>query len=307
MELGEATALAGRFITRAIFKVHRLPLHEHSQRAVMWWKNQNSNISVGKSLRERRKHLRLFSVHDGVDEAKQLSLHLTVSALTVDLDKGRCPALFGTLCSIYTSRPLTCRTVPMHYSRPSSDLGSYLARFVATADYLCNTSPDAPAVLEGDIICDMRIQEARRRAFELVEAERGWKRRLVVLMEDPVSARSAGLPTLANVLHNSEPGSATSVSMIAAWRAAKNLGTLSSRDFAEVCVKQRRLLRSAIARTQDRRSMLVLQGMLSEYESELANIARSLLGRISVRRLLKKLRAGLEEKRLGHGTKRLAG
>ena len=50
MELGEATALADKFITRLIFKLHTLPLDTKRGRAMAWWKRSGSALPVKEAL-----------------------------------------------------------------------------------------------------------------------------------------------------------------------------------------------------------------------------------------------------------------
>ena len=87
-----------------------------------------------------------FSVRDEIDRGRKRSQHLTISAVSVHIEKEKCPALEADKCSIYGIRPLTCRTVPFHYSRPNSVLANYLDNFANTPGHLCKTTPDAPLV-----------------------------------------------------------------------------------------------------------------------------------------------------------------
>lgn len=281
MELGEATALADKFVTRVIFKLHSLPLYEHGKRARLWWKGQGGGLSVRKALDEARQHLAHFSVRDDVDKARGRSLHLTISALTMDREKGRCPALANNCCSVYQSRPLTCRTVPLHYSRPPSTLPTYLDHFVSTPGYHCRISAEAAVVLKGGMVDHPSLQQARQDAVAMAEADRDWKKEVVALMSNPDQARAVGLPSYETVLRNSDAGGASLVSMIAAWRVAKRVGMLSSGQFDEVCRSQSRLLRTEIACCADPDLSAGFQDMLAEYDIEAANARQSLLSTIS--------------------------
>ena len=118
MELSEATALAGTFVTSILFKAHSVPIDARSDAARTWWRTQASRIPIGPALEERRRHLSQFASRKRTDKAGGRHVFLTMSAIVEDDGSGRCPALAAdNLCSIYESRPLTCRTVPLHYSR----------------------------------------------------------------------------------------------------------------------------------------------------------------------------------------------
>jgi hypothetical protein len=152
---------------------------------------------------------------------------------------------------------------------PLSVLGSYLDKFVCTSGYLCDTTTDAPVVLDGESITDPLVQEARDEAIRLAESERAWKNAILSLMDDPDAAQAAGLPAYEAVLRNSDAGSATAVPMLVAWRIARNLGILSPDTFVEVCQKQISLIKLELGREPDPELAGDLAARLSDYEIEL--------------------------------------
>jgi Fe-S-cluster containining protein len=267
MELSEATALADKFITSLFFRVYSLPLHK---RAAQSRQARGGGLRVAEALEEERDTLSHFSTRDEIDKSKRRSLHLTISALTVDREKGRCPALVENLCTIYESRPFSCRTVPMHYSRPSSALGSHLDEFVRTPGYSCDTTMNAPVVFDGQAITDPSVKQARDEAFKLAQSERAWKAKLVSLMDDPGAASAAGLPTYEDVLRYADGGSAAAVSMLIAWRVARDAGLISAGSFEEICRKQIALIDSELERVSDVELTIRLLELRSDYELELA-------------------------------------
>lgn len=283
MELGEAAALAETFITRVMFKVHSLPLYETSRRAALWHGAQVSQLPVGPALAEMREHLSRFSVRDEIDKARGRSLHLTISAIAVDLEPVRCPALRDNVCSIYDVRPLTCRTVPLHYSRPPSSLAGYLDEFVAKPGHACSVSATAPVALNGQAILDEAVEKARSAAFEMSAADYAWKREIAAAMADPDTAAACGLPSHELVQQNSDRGVASLVSMLAPWRIATRLGVLSDRAFETVCREQARLLAAALAGRPSYAGSGDLQAMLLDYEVENARAMSRPLGVLTQR------------------------
>lgn len=256
MELSEATALADRFITALYLRIWTIPLSKGSKRA-----SQRPD-----EAEENRRHIGHFSVRDKIDRSKGRSLHLTISAQTIDRKGGRCPALIDNRCGIYEVRPLSCRTVPLHFSKPVSQLGPALDRFVRTPGHLCDTSPNAPVVLDGDRVTDPSIQQGRDDALKLAKADQGWKKQILSLMDNPSAAPAAGLPTYEAVLRSSDAGFGASVPMLVAWRVARNEGIISPQVFNEVCGKQILLLKSALERAANLELAGRLVGMLSDYE-----------------------------------------
>jgi Fe-S-cluster containining protein len=273
IELGEATSLAGVFITNLLLKVHSLPLATDPRGTVRWWKTQGSTLPARAALDETRRHIGYFSSQDRLDKGQRRTRHLELSALTLDTAIGRCPALVGKLCGIYDNRPLGCRTVPMHYSRPQSVLAHYLDRFVATPQFGCNTAPEAPIVFNRQVV-DPAIQRARDDAFAIAQTDRRWKDSLVALMRCPDAAAAHGLPSYEAVLRNADAGSATTVPMRVAWRVARGAGLLSDHDFRAVCLAQLRLIEAELARNPGAAFAEELTEMLADYRDELFDIAR---------------------------------
>ncbi len=268
MELSEATALAGTFITRVMFKVHSLPLHETGRRAALWRETQRSELPIRQALVETREHHSRFSVRDEIDKGKGRSLHLTISAVAVDVEPARCPALRGNICGIYDARPLTCRTVPLHYSRPSSFLAGDLDEFATKPGHDCNVSASAPVVLEGQTILDEALSKSRLAAYECQVFDYAWKREIVAAMDDAETAAACGLPSHELVQQNSDRGVASAVSMLAAWRIARRLGVLSDRSFERLCRDQTHLIATALAGRLGDSEAAELQAMLLQYEIE---------------------------------------
>src|SRR5262249_47748877 len=148
---------------------------------------------VRAALDEARQAMLVASSHQQIDKANRRSLHLTITALPVPLEPGCCPALDGEHCAIYAERPATCRSVPLHYSRPDSTLARYLDQFVATPGYRCDTGAGAPVVLANGGISASAWQEARLAARSLQHADRPWKEAILRRVLGPASER-AGLP-----------------------------------------------------------------------------------------------------------------
>ena len=275
MELSEATALGDRFITSVVFKAHSLPINERSEWAAGWWKSHESRIPIRPALEEQRRYLSHFASRRQVERRRDRQVFLTISAIVNDDGRGRCPALAGNLCSIYDARPLTCRTVPMHYSRPPSALRAYLDRFTATPDYRCDTSATAPIILDGNRIVDAAVERHREEAISLARKERAWKDQLILLMDDDRKAEAAGLPTYDAVLANTDQGYATLLPMIVVWRVAKDRGLLSLEAFHNLCRKQMALIQAEMGREPGESLRKELAHLLSIYEAELASAQRA--------------------------------
>jgi len=270
MELSEAAALADKFVTSLFLKVWSLPLTRRSRGTDA--SGRGSIRTDEEVLEEHRRHIGRFSVRDRIDRANARSLHLTISVRTIDREKGRCPALIDKRCGIYETRPLSCRAVPLHFSQPDSQLARSLDAFVRLPGHLCDTSPDAAVVLDGDRVTDPSMRQARDAALEMAKADRAWKNAILSLMDDPTAAKAAGLPTYHEVVRNSDAGFASAVSMLAAWRVARDRGIISASSFEEICKKQISLLKTEIERAANLELAGRLAAMLSEYERAYAGV-----------------------------------
>ena len=268
MELGEATILADAFITSLLFKVHSLPISERSEWAGQWWRNRESRIPLRPALDEGQRHLSYFASRRRLDRQRDRQVFLEISAIVDDGGKGRCPALVNGLCGIYDARPLTCRTVPMHYSRAPSTLQSYLDQFVATPGHQCDTASSAPLILDGNRVLDPQIRDDREQAIAVAKMDRRWKERLVNVMDDADRAAAAGLPTYDAVLQNSDNGYATLLPMIVAWRVAESAGLLSREQLKDICQKQAILIKDRIARDTTGQTPKELLDALAMYDLE---------------------------------------
>ena len=271
MELGEAAGLANTFILSLLFKVHSLPISDRSGWAGHWWQGRNSRIPLRPALDEAERHLRLFATRS-VDKSRDRQLFLEISVIVEDDGAGRCPALEGDLCSIHETRPQTCRTVPLHYSRAPSTLERSLDQFAATPGFSCDTTPSAPAILDGNRILDPQLSEDRTKAVALAKADRGWKDQMLALMKDASRVAATGLPHLDAVLANSDNGYATLLPMIVAWRVAADAGYLSRAELSDLCRKQADLIRRKIAGEPGKPAAKGLLDTLAMYESELSEM-----------------------------------
>ena len=268
MELGEAAGLAGTFILSLLFKVHSLPASERSDWAGHWWRDRNSRIPLRPALDEAERHLRLSATRS-VDKSRDRQMFLEISAIADDDGEGRCPALAGDLCSIHDIRPQTCRTVPLHYSRAPSTLEQCLDQFVATPGFKCDTTPSAPAILDGNRIVDSQLNADRAKAVALAKSDRAWKEQLIARMKDGPRAAAAGLPQLDAVFANSDNGYATMLPMIVAWRVAADAGFLSRTELEVLCRKQADLIRRKVAGEVGKPAAKALFDTLAMYESAL--------------------------------------
>jgi Fe-S-cluster containining protein len=273
MELGEAASLADTFVLSVIFKVHSLPLSDRSGWARQWWRKQNSRLPLRAALDEERRHLSHFAVRRQVDRQRDRQTFLDIMATVDDDGRGRCPALIDGICSIYDVRPLTCRTVPMHYSRPPSTLQNYVDGFTSTPDYKCDTTDLAPAIFDGNRVVDPQIQADRERAVLQAGKDRPWKERIAGMMEDDFLAASVELPTYASVINNSDSGYATLLPMIVAWRVALSEGLISREAFRDVCEKQARLFKDAIGAHEPGLAPRYLLDSLATYQFELSKVS----------------------------------
>ncbi len=171
------------------------------------------------------------------DMSEPRRVYLTISALALDLETGACTARSGNACGIYERRPLSCRSVPIHYSCSAPEAEIRFDAFVSTPDYACDTSSGAPSFLsDGEILCNA-VLNARQAACAQAAADAKWKRAIVKAM------KSGGheLPTLADVERNASIGVLVAP-MASGWLIAREAGLLEPDSLTSVLSAQIRLL-----------------------------------------------------------------
>lgn len=238
MELSEAALLSDAFVFRLSFRIYDLPKAVSDYLAALAPERTSSRGAAAyfQSRRLLRAYAALsFDAKDRRDgKPIAVSRYLTISALTLDSGSGRCWALDQGKCSLYDRRPLACRTVPLHYSRPEALAALDLDAFVATPGFACDTGPSASLLLDDGRIVDDQILTAREQGFAIAEADRGWKSAIVRRMK---SGGLVGLPTLQDIRDNS-PYGVTTTSMRLAWQIAVEAGPMSSEQMKALLTAQ---------------------------------------------------------------------
>ena len=219
--LSEAAALADVFVFRLMFRLYWLPLRPASNEGAAFFEKKRL-LAAYAARKYPTKSWRDGKTIEGTG-------YLAISALTVDTSPGACGARRGGLCGIYDRRPLTCRTVPFHYSRAEALAESDLAAFVATPGYGCDTGDDADAVIEAGQIVDPAIRQARSQALSLAADDRRWNEAILKRVKAESSQR-AGLPTLGEIEANARFG-ATTATMRVAWQIATDSGLITVDEY----------------------------------------------------------------------------
>jgi Fe-S-cluster containining protein len=228
VELSEAAALSDVFVFRLMFRLYWLPrslsdylkLHPSPRASVVFY--QKKRLLDAFAARRVSATVR----QDG--RTVGCTKYLTLSAITVDTSPGACSALSGPRCGIYERRPLSCRSVPFHYSRADALAQNDLGLFLNTPGYDCDTGDTADIVLDDGRIVDAQVRQAREDALSLAARDRRWGEAIARRMKSPVGADRV-LPNFVEVEANAAFG-ATSISMGVAWQVAADIGLIERRD-----------------------------------------------------------------------------
>jgi Fe-S-cluster containining protein len=224
VQLSEAAALADVFVFRLMFRLYALPRTLAGYRA-----SRSEGAESAEAFHESKRLTAAFAARRRFAKRRQgaravdYAEYLVISALTLDTGAGACTALSGGRCGIYERRPLACRTLPFHYSRPEASAESALETFVGTPGYRCDTTARAPVVLEAGRIVDPRSRQARRDALELCGQDRGWQQAILRRLK----SGGGSLPSLREIEANAAFG-ATTVSMRIAWEIAAEAGVIGA-------------------------------------------------------------------------------
>lgn len=229
VELSEAAALLDVFVFRLMFRLYWLP--QQVRDYLQGTERQPNSSSV---FFEKKRLLSAFCARKypakGRRDGKPVAYtkYLLISALALDTIDGECSALSDNKCSIHDRRPLSCRSVPLHYSRAEANAEQDLEAFVRTSGYQCDTSGRAPVILEGGRIVDPQINAARSAAIALAARDHPWSEAIVRRMGSSVSP-GLSLPSLAEVEASASLGAVT-MSMRAAWQVAADIAFVTPEE-----------------------------------------------------------------------------
>lgn len=230
VELGETAALADTFAWQLMFRLYSLP-----QNLAGYLSPKQSREQAGVEYYESKRLLSHFAAHSYnakakvYDEVEDRTFYLSISALALDPANGSCGALADNRCSIYDRRPLSCRSVPLHYSRGEAFGPGDLDAFTGHAANLCDTGPEAPLVMQGGRVVDPAIAAARSAAHDQADADKRWKQAIFKAMK----SNSAGLPNMRQV-EQQAPFGVLTVPMRSAWTVAVQAGLLEQSRMAEL-------------------------------------------------------------------------
>ncbi len=263
--MSEAAALSDVFVFRTMFRLYSLPDQVSDFRRGGEGAPNSTPIFFEKKRLLNAFAARKYSAKAVRDDKRvAFTKYLVISALAVDTDEAACSALSDKKCSIYERRPLTCRSVPLHYSRAEALSGADLQKFVGTNGYQCDTSDAAPIILEGGRIVSPEINAARSASIGLAAHDRPWGEAIVRRMSDTVSSRRS-LPNIEEIEASAAFGAMT-VPMREAWQIAAEIGLMTSCEFDRLVDLQLRTIRLALARRScSREAIETLRQMEVEY------------------------------------------
>lgn len=219
VELSEAPALADVFVFRLMFRLYTLPgTPEQGSSAELFYQKKRLLTAHAASAYSKK------VMRDG--RPVERMHYLMISALALNTRGGSCPALEAGRCGIYNRRPLGCRTVPFHYSRPEALAEQDFDAFVSTPGYACEVGERAPVVLESDSIIDAATLQARTDALSMTLNDRRWKQAIVRRMKGKAGT-DALLPSLHDVEASAGYGALTT-SMRVVWEIAADEGLFGS-------------------------------------------------------------------------------
>ncbi|HEV7661115.1 MAG TPA: hypothetical protein VGO55_14850 [Allosphingosinicella sp.] len=245
MLLSEAAALADIFVFRLMFRLYELPRTLAGHLA-----SGDEGAGSGEEYYETKRLLAAFAARKYPARRRQSGKsvdyvrYVAISALTLDAGAGACTALGNGRCGIYARRPLACRTVPFHYSRPEASAERELEAFVATPGFGCDTGAGAPIVLEAGRIVDPEARRARDEAIALAGQDRPWAEAIVRRLK--TGAGDHALPSLRQIEADA-PFGATTVSMHIAWRIAAEAGLIGAAACRTLVAAQAALIESELA------------------------------------------------------------
>lgn len=261
VELSEAAALADMFVFRLMFRLYRMPQAPAGGTDSELFYEKKRLLAAHAARKYPKKAMR-------GGKASEVTNYLMISAIALETTPGRCAALSDGRCSIHERRPLGCRTVPFHYSRPGGLAATDFDAFVSTAGYRCDTSENAPLLLEASRIVDPETLQGRADSLALAARDRAWKEAIVRRMK---TGGSDALTSIQDVEANAGFAAMTT-SMRTGWEIAADAGLLDRRACRSLVEQQlttiERSLSDGNPSISDRTT---LQEMRGEYRQALSS------------------------------------
>lgn len=245
--LSEAASLADVFVFRLMFRLYDLP-----RTLAGYLASPAAAAGSGEEYYESKRLLAAFAARKYATKRRdggrtvEYTRYVTLSALTLDAGSGACTALSGGRCAIYDRRPLACRTVPFHYSRPEAAAERDLRAFVASPGYGCDTGAGAPVVLEAGRIVDPGARRARADAIALAGQDRRWEEAILRRLNASAGSGNYALPSLREIEADA-PFGATTISMRVAWQIAAEAGVIGAADCRTLIAAQAEVIDRELA------------------------------------------------------------
>lgn len=271
--LSEAAALADVFVFRLMFRLYDLPRTLAGARIAA----AGADAGSGEEYYESKRLLAAFAARRYSAKARhggrpvEYMRYVLVSALALDTGAGACTALSGGRCAIYDRRPLACRTVPFHYSRPEASAERDLEAFVASPGFGCDTGPGAPVVLAAGRIVDPGALRTRADALARAGQDRRWAEAILRRLNN--GAATHALPSLREIEADA-PFGATTISMHAAWQVAAEAGLIGAQTCAALIAAQAAVIDRELAFTKCTASTRETLGEMRAEYLELLNDRR---------------------------------
>jgi Fe-S-cluster containining protein len=246
VELSEAAALSDVFVFRLMFRLYWLP-----QQVGDYRRDGERQPNSNSIFFEKKRLLTAFAARKysakAMREGKRIAhtKYLVISALALDTDEAACSALSENKCGIYDRRPLTCRSVPLHYSRAEALAAFDLETFVGTSGYRCDIGDTAQIILKDGRIVDSEINAARTAALALAARDRSWSAAIVRRMSVPASSWHS-LPSIEEIEASAGVGAMT-VPMRQAWQIAADIDLITHGECDRLVELQLRTIRQELA------------------------------------------------------------
>ncbi len=152
VELTETINLSGDFVFWLCFSMSELPL------SIKDWIQSRGRLDADqrdlaafiakRRLLDAQSSIQFTGRSSSGTEAERVRKYVRISALTLDLESGRCSKLVNKQCGIYDRRPHTCRTVPVHYQLSDLELEPAFDKFTSLEAFECDTSQHSPMILK---------------------------------------------------------------------------------------------------------------------------------------------------------------
>ena len=252
VELTETINLSSDFVFWLCFSTSELPL------SIKDWIRTHGRLDADqrdlaafiarRQLLDEQSSIRFTGRSSSWSEAERVRKYVRISALTLDLQSGRCSKLVNKQCGIYDRRPHTCRTVPVHYQLSDPELEPAFDKFASIESFECDTSQHSPMILKNGRLVTEEFARERVAGQTRCYEDKAWREAIaqcILRGED----KTRKLPSIEEI-KGSSCLKVLLVPIHLAWQIGVDIGVIDEKLYRLSAERQKSLIEALLRRDE---------------------------------------------------------